>query len=179
MLWSCRCIAAQIPSVAAPVREIARSLTETAAASPARADRREGRETFAASGLRSQASSTLDKRRSGANGAPARAERMADAQLVENPGDDEIDQLVDGLWMAVEARRRRKDHRAGAGKLEHVFEMNRRKRCLAWNEHQRPALLEHHVGGALDQIVRKPCRDRAQCSEAAWADRHGVRGIRP
>ena len=45
----------------------------------AHVDRREGRETFAASGLWSQASGTLDKRRSGANGAPARAERMADA----------------------------------------------------------------------------------------------------
>src|ERR1700716_1163383 len=100
-------------------------------------------------------SGALDKRSLAAPGTPARAEGVADAQLVEYPGDDEIDQIADGLRVAIEAGRGRKDDRAGAGKLEHVLEVDRGKRRLTWNEHQRPALLEHHVGGALDQLVGK------------------------
>src|SRR5664279_4553105 len=41
-----------------------------------------------------------------------------------------------------------------------------------------PALLQHDVGGALDQVVGQAMRDRTQRAHAAGADGHRVGGIR-
>ena len=90
--------------------------------------------------------------------APTRSQRMRDPQLIEDARDDKIDEVVDRLRPAVESWRRREDNRAGARELKEVLEMDRRQRCLARHKHQRPALLEHHVGSALDQIVGETAR---------------------
>jgi hypothetical protein len=44
--------------------------------------------------------------------APARQHVLGNVQQVENARHDEIDQVVDGLRLVIEARRRRQDHRA-------------------------------------------------------------------
>ena len=79
-----------------------------------------------------------------------------------------------GLRASVEAGRRRQDHGADARELQHVLEMHRGERRFARHEHQRAALLQHHVGGALDQVVGEPVRDRAERAHRARADRHRV-----
>jgi len=109
---------------------------------------------------------------------PARTERMRDAELVEHPGDDEVNELRDRLWPVVEARRRRKDHCARACKLQHVFEMDRGERCLARHQHERTALLQHDVGRARDQVVREATDNGGQRAHAAGTYRHRVGGVR-
>ena len=61
--------------------------------------------------------------------------------------------------------------------LQHVVEVNRRQRRLARHQHQRAALLQHDVGGALDQVVGQAVRDRGQRAHAARAHGHRIGGI--
>src|SRR5688500_2667496 len=63
--------------------------------------------------------------------APARRQRVLHLQVVENAGDDEVDEVVDAARAVVEAGRGREDHRAGAGEPGHVLEVDERKRGLA------------------------------------------------
>src|SRR2546427_12527265 len=62
--------------------------------------------------------------------------------------------------------------------------MHERERRLPGNENQRALLLEHDVGGALDQRAARPVRDRRHGTHRAGADHHsgapgGARGGRP
>ena len=104
---------------------------------------------------------------------------MGDVQLVEYARDHEVDDVGDGLRMRVEARRGRKDHRAGMREPRHVVEVDHRQRRLARHQHERTPLLEHDVGGALDQVVGEPVRDRAERAHAAGTHGHRVGGIVP
>ena len=45
---------------------------------------------------------------------------MLNAELVEAPRDDEVDELVDRLRSVVEAGRQEEDRRTGLPELEHV-----------------------------------------------------------
>src|SRR5574343_1675383 len=91
----------------------------------------------------------------GRSGTPALLQRVRNTQLVEDAGDNEVDDLVDALRVLVKARAGRQDHGAGAGQAQHVFEVNDRERGFTWNQNQFAAFLEYHVGGAFDQVVRQ------------------------
>src|SRR5437660_2825672 len=101
--------------------------------------------------------------------APARPETMRNAELIENAGDDEIDEVVDRLRAIIKSRNRRNDRGAGACQLQHVLEMNRGARRFTGDEDERTPFLQHDVGGALDQVVRKPAGDRSDRAHRAWA----------
>jgi hypothetical protein len=101
------------------------------------------------------------------------------AEVIQYARDDEVDEVSDARRPVVEARRRRKNDRAGLRHAEHVLEMDRAQWRLAWHEHQWPPLLQRDVGGALDERARRPGRDRGQCAHRARADHHSGRPRRP
>ena len=94
--------------------------------------------------------------------APPRAERVLDADLVEHPRDDEVDERLDARGAVVEARRERQDRRAGAAQRDHALERDQRERRLARAEDELALLLERDRRGAVDQVLaarrRRACR---------------------
>ena len=48
---------------------------------------------------------------------------MGDAQQVEDAGDEEIDQVVDGLGLGVKGRGGGANYTAGVGDFEHAFQV--------------------------------------------------------
>ena len=64
--------------------------------------------------------------------------------------------------LVVKGRHSRDDTAAGLGKLEHVFEMDRRKWRFAGHNQKRSALLEHHIGAPFDQIAGNSTGDAGQ-----------------
>ena len=105
---------------------------------------------------------------------PLGHQRVLDAELVERPPDDEVEQLVDPLPAVVEAGRKEEDRRPGLAQLEHSFEMDRRERRLARHDHELAALLERDARRTLDQVRHRPGRDRAQRAHRAGTDHIAV-----
>src|SRR5512133_888943 len=105
---------------------------------------------------------------------PAAHELLLEPELVEAARDDEIDQVADRLRSVVEARRQEEHRRPGLPHAEHVLEVNRRERRLAWAEHELPAFLQRHARRTLDQVRHRARRDRAERAHRARADHVAV-----
>jgi hypothetical protein len=97
-----------------------------------------------------------------------------DAELVEHAHHNVIDDLFDRLRMIVESRHGRKDHHAHARQLQHVLEVNLAEWSLAHHQHQLAPFLQDYVGGAMDQMLALPRRDRCQAAHAARRDHHSI-----
>ena len=104
--------------------------------------------------------------------APAFGEIGVDAELIQRAHHHVIHQRVDRLRMIVERRHRRQDHRAHPRQLQHVLQMDFVQRRLAHQQHQLAALLQDHVGRAVDQVVALAARDGRQRPHAARRDHH-------
>src|ERR1035437_681535 len=107
--------------------------------------------------------------------APPRRQRVLDAEMIEHARDDEIDQLGDAGGTVIEPGRRRQHDRPRPSEAQHVLEVNRAERRFARHEHQRPALLERYVRGALHQRPRRSRRDRRERAHRTGADHHAGR----
>ena len=99
---------------------------------------------------------------------------MLDPELVEAARDDEVDQLLDRVRAVVEARRQEEDRRAGLLELEHVAQVDLRKRRLPRTDDQPALLLQRHRGGAMDQVRHSPRGDRPERPHRAGANHVGV-----
>src|SRR5690606_39960779 len=75
--------------------------------------------------------------------APARQHVLRNLQQIEDACDDEIHQVVEGLWLMIEAWRSRQDHRAQIRQLEHVFQVDARIGGLARHQDQLARSEEH------------------------------------
>jgi len=53
--------------------------------------------------------------------------------------------------------------------------MDRIERRFPGNDHQPPALLEAHVGGAMDEVLRNAVGDGSQGSHGTGGDHHAFR----
>src|SRR5215831_10426588 len=84
---------------------------------------------------------------------PARHQSMLDPQLVENPRDNEVDQFGNACRMMIETWVSGQDYRTGMREPQHVFQMKRGQGRFARHQDERSFLLEHDVGGALDQVI--------------------------
>jgi hypothetical protein len=82
---------------------------------------------------------------------------------------------IDGL--KIEGRNHRENHCPGFGSQRHVAQMNAIEGRFADTEHQRPTLLERHVGGAGDERVGKAVGDGCQGTHRAGQDDHAVRWV--
>src|SRR5438874_218898 len=94
-------------------------------------------------------------------------ERVLDAEMIEDAGDDEVDHLLDSRFARVKTGRGGEDDRARARHAEHVLDMNFRERRLARDENELAALLEAHVRRALDQVRRGARGESAERSAGA------------
>src|SRR5262245_23562730 len=110
---------------------------------------------------------------------PALLERRWDPELVKHAADDVVDQIVDRLRMIVERRHRRQHGHAHARELEHILEMHFRERRLAHHQHELAALFEHHVSGAMHEVVADPLCDAAKRTHRAWDHHHAFGQERP
>ncbi len=107
---------------------------------------------------------------------PALGEGGGNVELVEHARDDVIDDVVDGLRMVVEGRHRRHDRHAHARELEHVLEMHLGERRLAHHQDEPAALLDHHVGGAVHQVLAVAVGDAGERAHGA-RDHHHALGL--
>src|SRR3990172_4089696 len=103
---------------------------------------------------------------------PSGNERMFHPQMIEHPRYHEIYQLGDGPGPVIEPRRRGEHHRPRARDAQHFLEMERVERRVARHQHERPPLLERHVGRALHERARRPRRDGGERPHLAGADHH-------
>jgi len=103
---------------------------------------------------------------------PGGDQRLWQAQMIQQPGDHEVHQLADLLGLVVEARRGGHDGDAEAGEAQHVLEVDGGVRRLAGHEDQLAAFFEHHIGGALDEVVRGAVGNGGQGAHGAGADHH-------
>jgi len=99
---------------------------------------------------------------------------VLDAEMVEDAGDDEVDDLLDPGLARVEAGGGGEDHGAGPRDAEHVLDHDLRVRRLARHEDQAPALLQADLGGPLDQVGRCAAGDPPERAARAGNDRHAV-----
>ena len=106
--------------------------------------------------------------------APRRIQIVVEAERAEDLAGHEIGEIVEGLRLLVERRHRRQHHRAGFRAEHHVAELREAHRRLARHDHQPPALLQHHVGRALDQAARQPMGNAGQGLHRARHDRHAA-----
>src|SRR4051794_7573796 len=70
--------------------------------------------------------------------APALHQSMRDTQLVQYPGDDEVDQVLHACRAMIKPGVRGQDHGARMREAQHVLEMDRRERRLTRYHNQRP-----------------------------------------
>src|SRR5512132_1344584 len=113
---------------------------------------------------------------------PAAHELVLEAELVEAPSDDEVDEIVHREALAcvapqrtcrlcrfvrlerpvVEARREKEDDRTRLPYAQHVLEMDQRERRLARAEHELAALLERDARRPLNQVRHRAGGDRSE-----------------
>ncbi len=87
---------------------------------------------------------------------------------------DRTAQLLDALRRGIERRRCGQDHRPGLGQRRHVAQVYERQGRFAYDEHQPAPLLEHHVGGPLDQALRRAGGHTPHGTYRRRHDRHAV-----
>src|SRR5271155_5362610 len=95
-----------------------------------------------------------------------------DAQEVEGAVDGLVDHVGQRLRPVVEGRHGRHHHRPQLGYLDQEPEVPEVKGRLADEQYQRAALLERHVRGAQEQIVRVRGRDPGDRLDRAGGDDH-------
>ena len=102
-----------------------------------------------------------------------------DAEVVENPGDDEVDDLLDPGLARVEAGGGGKDQGPGPRHAQHVLDHDLRVRRLSRHENQAAPLLQADLGGPLDEVGRRAAGDAPQGAARAGDDRHAVGPVGP
>src|SRR5215216_6255105 len=92
--------------------------------------------------------------------------------MIQHSRYDEIDQIGYFPRTVIEGWRGRHYDRARPCEPEHVAEVNRAQRRLAWNENELAALFERYIRRSFDQRPRSTDSDGGQRSHRAWADDH-------
>ena len=143
----------------------------------ARRDRVEHARRCARASCRRQASSRRRERGDSTSVSPARRDTSswAKAERREDLAGHEVGEVVERLRHLVERRHRRHDHRARLGAQHHVPQLRQAHRRLARDDDQRAAFLQHHVGGALDEVARQAVRDAGERLHRARHDRPSPR----
>ena len=107
-------------------------------------------------------------------GSPAFHEGVFDAELVADAGDDEVDEVGEGLDSVIPAGRGGQHDGAGFGDAAHVVDVGERQRCFARHEDQLAAFFQVDFGGALDEVAGGAGGDGAERGAAAGADDHAA-----
>ena len=108
---------------------------------------------------------------------PARGELVWDSQMIEDAGDDGVHYLFDALGAVVERRVGGENRCASLDEELEVLNVDQVERCLARDEDELLAFLQHDVGGAQENVVAGAVRNPAQGAHAARDDDHRVGGV--
>jgi len=98
--------------------------------------------------------------------------------MIQHPRDDSVGEVHDGFGAGIKTGIGRQNRRASQQQQFKIFHMHQVQRRFARDENQLLFLLQHHVGGAEQEIVAGPVRDAPQRAHRAGDDHHGVRRIR-
>ena len=112
------------------------------------------------------------RRASDLNALPALEQVVFDAELVEGAADGLVDDVHDRLGAVVEGRHRRQDDGAEFGGLDHELQVPLVERRLAGHQHQFALLLQGHVGGADEQVLREGIGYSGKRLHGAGRDQH-------
>src|SRR5713226_7102045 len=104
---------------------------------------------------------------------------MRNTKLIENAKAQMVDERFDCLWPMIKTGTGGQNASACMRQSEHVLEMNRVVRRLAWDDHQLAALLECHISGAMNQIYAGAGSNCPQRSHRAGNDDHAGLWMRP
>lgn len=96
------------------------------------------------------------------------------AKIIQHPSNTLLHHFLQALRPRIKRRHGRENHRAHFPHRQQVLEVDIAQRCLARHQHQRPALLQRHIGGARDQIVAEPYAHSSQCLHATGHYDHAV-----
>ena len=96
------------------------------------------------------------------------------AEVLHGAVDHRGRQIVDGTRVRVERRRGGQNNGSRFGQGGHVAQMDERIGRFAHHAHQRTPLLEHHVGGALDERQRHARGDASHAAHRGGYYYHGV-----
>src|SRR6185295_3859476 len=105
-------------------------------------------------------SSMEDKAPIGTESLPPAQTRLAgrgDAEAVQQTQGVVIEEAAEVLATDVEGGHRRQEDRAGVDQAPHVLDVDEAVRRLAEPEDERPALLQGHGAGAVDQSAGGAC----------------------
>lgn len=105
---------------------------------------------------------------------PAFAEAVGDVELVEGAGGDEVDEVLDGLGVVVEARVGGHDGGAGVVEAEVVLDVDAVDGSFAVADDERESFFEGAGGGACEEFVAVAGGDGAEGVGRAWDDDHAV-----
>ncbi len=78
---------------------------------------------------------------------------MFDLEVVQDPRDDEVDEVRDSLRLTIESRRRGEDDGAEASELQHVLQDDCTQRRLSGDEDQFAVLFQGHRRGPGDEVI--------------------------
>lgn len=108
---------------------------------------------------------------------PSRLLMMIDFEMIQEPGGEVLDEIVNRFRMVVEGWHRRDYPDTDLRKLQHVFEVNRVERALTRYEQERAALLEADICGSVDEITHDAVCEARQCPHTAGNDDHAVTSV--
>ena len=103
---------------------------------------------------------------------------MRNLKLVQNPCHDKIHHIRHGLRVGIKPRRGRQNHHAQLSQRQHVFQVDSRQRRFTRDDNQLALLLQHHIGGTLNQVVAGTVSNGGQRAHRARANHHRVGGVR-
>ena len=81
---------------------------------------------------------------------------MVNFRMVEDAGDNKIDQVVDRLCPVIKTGHRWQDGGSGQGGFVHVLQVDQRQRCFPGYQDERTFFLEMDIRGAMDQVAAGP-----------------------
>src|SRR6267142_6334575 len=87
------------------------------------------------------------------------------------------DEVINRFRMVIKRRHRGHDDGSGGLRAHHVLQVNAAERRVSNAEDELAALLEHHVGGARDQVIARAVGDRRKAAHRTWDDNHGVEHV--
>lgn len=102
---------------------------------------------------------------------------MGDFEVVEDAGDDCIDDFGDGLGLGIEGGVSGDECGAGLEEEFEVADVDEAERGFAGDEDEAFSFLEHNVGGAEEDVIADAVGDSAEGTHAAGDNDHGIGGV--
>ena len=105
-------------------------------------------------------------------------ELVRDAEVVQHAGHHGVHDLLHGLRAGVEGGIGRQDRRAGQQQQFEVLDVDQVQRRFAGHQDELLLLLQHHIGGAQQDVLAVAVGDAAQRAHGAGNHDHRVGRVR-